>query len=158
LDLSLFNAHNGVDFSEDSIVLLYRPDQYHDWKEVEGMNYSTLGSPTDGYARFETEGLKKGEYTFGFRKNIADVSEEMMQKQTIKIYPNPSTDQVTVNFEDIKGFKTIVVQDMEGKILDEIRTDKVEYTIHTRTFPQGSYNLVFIKNDKLIGAQKLIKQ
>lgn len=158
LDLSLFNAHNGVDFNEDSIVLLYRPDQYHDWEEIEYTDYSTLGSPTDGYARYEIEGLQKGEYTFGFRKNIANVTEVMKQKQIVEVYPNPATDQVTVNFEDIKGTKTIVVQDMEGKILDEIRTDKVKYIIHTRTFPQGSYNLVFIKNDRLIGAQKLIKQ
>lgn len=158
LDLSLFESHNGVAFNEDSIVLLYRPNQRYEWEEVQDIDYTSLGSPTDGYARLEKEGLEKGEYTFGFRKNVANLSEEIKKKQLIKIYPNPASDNVTIDFKNVKGMKTIVIQNHEGRIIDEVETDKLNYSLDTSAFASGNYNLIFMQNDKLIGAQKLIKQ
>lgn len=158
LDLSLFDTHEGVDFHEDSIVLLYRQNQYHQWGEVENIDYFSLGSPTDGYARFEVPELKKGEYTFGFRKNIANLSNELKKQQIINVYPNPTSHQATIDFKNLKGKKTIVIQDVGGKIIEEIQTDQKEVILNTRSYPQGNYHLIFMQNDEIIGAQKLIKQ
>jgi hypothetical protein len=102
--------------------------------------------------------MKKGEYTFGFRKNIANLSEELMKKQNINVYPNPASDQVTIDFKNLEGMKMIIIQDLEGKIIDEIQTDKIEHNLNMRAYPQGTYHLIFMQKDELIGAQKLIKQ
>jgi len=158
LDLSLFDNHDGVTFNEDSVVLLHRESQSHRWEEVESTEYSTLGSATDGYARFEVLGLRKGEYAFGFRKNIANLSDELKKKQIINVYPNPASHQASIDFKDFKGRKSIIVQDIGGKIIEEIQTEEQEYILNTRSYPQGNYHLIFMQNDELIGAQKLVKQ
>ena len=158
LDLSLFDSHDGVDFHEDSIVVLYRASQYYQWEEVGNVEYNSLGSTTDGYARFEVPELKKGEYTFGFRKNLANISNELKKQQLISIYPNPTNHQATIDFKELKGKKVVVIQDMEGKIVDEIQTDKTKHILNTNAYPQGTYHLIFMQNDELIGAQKLVKQ
>jgi aminopeptidase N len=158
LDLSLFGDHQGVTFHEDSIVLLYRENQSQRWEEVEDIEYSTLGAATDGYARFEVPGLRKGEYAFGFRKNIANLSDELDKKQIVNVYPNPAVNKTTIDFKDLTGVKTIIIQDVEGRIIEEIQTNKQNHILNTNAYPNGVYHLIFMQGDELIGAQKLVKQ
>ncbi|MEX1190644.1 MAG: M1 family aminopeptidase [Brumimicrobium sp.] len=158
LDNELMTDHAGVTFHEDSVVLLWRPNQSVRWEEYSDYEINTIGSETDGFGRADVSILRKGEYAFGFRKNIADVSEELEKNQIVKVYPNPSTNQTTIDFKNLKGLKMITIQDMEGRIVREIQTDTEKYILNTSELSQGNYHLIFIQDDELIGAQKLIKQ
>jgi hypothetical protein len=80
------------------------------------------------------------------------------KQQIINVYPNPTTTQVTIDFKNLKGNKLIILQDMEGKIIEEIQTKAKEFKLNTSVLPQGNYHLIFMQDDELIGAQKLIKQ
>ena len=51
-------------FHEDSVAIMHRVDARDEWKEVPVSTMSTLGSATDGYAYFNIDTLKPGEYTF----------------------------------------------------------------------------------------------
>ncbi len=77
-------------FHEDSLVLLYRENAAAIWSPVENITTQTIGSATDGRAYVSWDTLKKGEYTFGWRKS--PVSVDFPTTDQIKVYPNPVFD------------------------------------------------------------------
>lgn len=83
--------------------------------------------------------------------------ENLIEKQDIRIYPNPVEDYcyVEVGFE----FKEadIALYDMTGKIIQNIKTKNRVTKINTNALPQGIY-LVTAKTEKKIINGKIIKK
>ncbi|MDC8100391.1 T9SS type A sorting domain-containing protein [Chryseobacterium rhizosphaerae] len=73
--------------------------------------------------------------------------DQLIEKQDIKIYPNPVSDYayVEIGFNDFKE-ADISVYDMSGKLLQQIKTKNKVTKINTQTLVQGAY-LVTIKTD-----------
>ncbi|GEN65968.1 T9SS type A sorting domain-containing protein [Chryseobacterium rhizosphaerae] len=85
--------------------------------------------------------------------------DQLIEKQDIKIYPNPVSDYayVEIGFNDFKE-ADISVYDMSGKLLQQIKTKNKVTKINTQTLVQGAY-LVTIKTDTNKTANaKLIKK
>ncbi|EJL67948.1 T9SS type A sorting domain-containing protein, partial [Chryseobacterium populi] len=92
--------------------------------------------------------------------------DQLIEKQDIKIYPNPVTDYayVEIGFTSSagsgQGFKEaeIVVYDMGGRQLQSLKTKNMVTKINTQSLVQGAY-LVVVKTDTNKTANaKLIKK
>ena len=69
------------------------------------------------------------------------------------IYPNPTTDEITI---DIKGEKTIILTDLNGKIVKSLTT--AQKVISVLDLTAGSYFLtVFNKKNEVLVSKKIIK-
>lgn len=88
--------------------------------------------------------------------------DQLIEKQDIKIYPNPVTDYVYVElgFEGLReaAFEAeIAVYDMGGRKLETVKTKNKITKINTQSLIQGAYLVVVKTNDKTANA-KLIKK
>ncbi|PTT77493.1 MULTISPECIES: T9SS type A sorting domain-containing protein [unclassified Chryseobacterium] len=88
--------------------------------------------------------------------------DQLIEKQDIKIYPNPVTDYVYVElgFEGLRegAFEAeIAVYDMGGRKLEMVKTKNKITKINTQPLIQGAYLVVVKTNDKTANA-KLIKK
>jgi len=72
----------------------------------------------------------------------------------IKIYPNPTSDILFVECENINAIK---LYDLLGKeVLTQISNGKV--TVNISHLPKGIYNVQIISNGKITGNSKIVKQ
>jgi Secretion system C-terminal sorting domain len=88
--------------------------------------------------------------------------DQLIEKQDIKIYPNPVTDYVYVElgFEGLRegAFEAeIAVYDMGGRKLETVKTKNKITRINTQPLIQGAYLVVVKTSDKTANA-KLIKK
>ena len=81
------------------------------------------------------------------------ISSNESELSRIKIYPNPAKNHVTI--ENISGTK-ILVKDMTGKIITEIKADNNTETIDISAYPAGVYLLNIVSKTESI-TRKLIK-
>ena len=88
--------------------------------------------------------------------------DQLIEKQDIRIYPNPVTDYVYVElgFEGLRegAFEAeIAVYDMGGRKLETVKTKNKITKINTQPLIQGAYLVVVKTNDKTANA-KMIKK
>ncbi|SIS50586.1 T9SS type A sorting domain-containing protein [Chryseobacterium gambrini] len=88
--------------------------------------------------------------------------DQLIEKQDIRIYPNPVTDYVYVElgFEGLRegAFEAeIAVYDMGGRKLETVKTKKKITKINTQPLIQGAYLVVVKTNNKTANA-KMIKK
>jgi len=89
---------------------------------------------------------------------LLSISNEIskLQNNSFKIYPNPTTDILYVNFTK-QNFKQIYISDITGKILFELLEIQNKTSIDLSNFDNGIY-FINIKTDNLILTRKIIKQ
>lgn len=156
LDNGLMIDHGGIAFNEDSLVLLWRPNQKEDWREYEYYNLKTFSNKTDGYGFVNLTKLAKGEYALAFRRSTLNTMDEEWVKK-VKIYPNPTHDSVHIDWNQSGDNKQIKIFDNNGKLLKSAHFKGHEFILSTKNFPQGMYQIVFYKDETLVGNQKFIK-
>ena len=156
LDTALMTDQNGVAFHEDSVVLLWRPNQAVRWEEYPFYERNTFSNVTDGYGRIETTTLLKGEYTFGFRKNIASVSSESQDQ--FKLYPNPSKHKLTIETGKSNGEIEVTIYDAAGALRFSAREQGNEITFSTKELAAGTYHALITVDGQKLGTQQFIKQ
>ncbi|MDR6922264.1 hypothetical protein J2Y40_003133 [Chryseobacterium sp. 2987] len=82
----------------------------------------------------------------------------MIQKQDIKIYPNPVSDYAYIEIGMQFQNADILVYDMGGRQLQTVKTKNKVTKINTQSLVQGAY-LVVIKTDtNKTASAKLIKK
>jgi len=98
----MYNKYNSLDGNlmnnpADSLVILYRKDRSDDWQSVP---FDKQGSPYVGY--IEVPDMQTGEYTLAVWDELfVKVPEIMPNSDTgIKIYPNPASDMVIMEFAE----------------------------------------------------------
>ncbi len=118
IDIELMQDNGGVLFHEDSLVLMYRPDQGSDWTQWPNININTLGSPTDKFGRIDFDGLQKGEYTLAWHKSSVGI-EESERKNVLKVYPNPTTSIFTIELPEDLDLQNVELRllDTSGKLI-----------------------------------------
>jgi hypothetical protein len=139
LDQELINK------TEDSLVLLYRPEPLADWQIVTDLTHQA-GSKTDKTGRFWINELKKGDYAFGMRDiSVVGVKENEPGKikHSFTIIPNPATNaqSVILQFDEPTFIDTITVIDQSGKQLASVAVHRSlgQYELDTAKLKQGHY-------------------
>lgn len=70
----------------------------------------------------------------------------------VNIYPNPTSDFVSIELEN-DGYTQIILSNMEGKTVHLSTTSTSTSTIDIRELAQGVYNLNIVKNGRTISRQ-----
>ncbi len=83
--------------------------------------------------------------------------EQLIEKQDLKIYPNPVEEycyvEIGVEFKEA----TITVYDMTGKLAYQTKTKNTVTKINTRNLPQGTYIVTANTENKKLNA-KIVKK
>ena len=78
---------------------------------------------------------------------------DLTKNVTVKVYPNPATDIVTISDLSEYGVKNIHLFNAEGKIVQTYFTESESVSIHTSTFAPGVYFIKVMQN----GGQETIR-
>lgn len=121
-DPGLVQNAEGMVFSEDSLVVLFRPNAHFPWSVHADTDINTLdGDSGNGYARLTANNIGLGDYCVAWRKSPVGIKPFDDVFSGWRSYPNPATDLVTV--EAPKAARRInariLVQDLQGRILQE---------------------------------------
>lgn len=156
LDNELMTDHNGIAFHEDSLVLLWRPNQKVSWKEYDFYNVKTQSNKTDGFGRIDLSEVMKGEYTFGFRKSTLNTTGELMPEK-MKIYPNPVKENLHIEWDSAGANNYIKIYDSNGKKMLKKDFQDESLTVSTKDYPSGTYFIMMYEKSNLLAKQKFIK-
>mgnify|MGYP000918290067 CR=1 FL=1 len=96
-DPGLVQNAGGTVFCEDSLVVLYRPNAHFPWAVHPDTDINTLGGDTgNGYARITANAIGLGDYCIAWRKSATGITPHGDALAGWRLYPNPATDQVTI--------------------------------------------------------------
>ena len=143
LDVGLIENFGGIEFHEDSLVLLYRPDQHWPWTAHPDQNVITLTNTSDGWGRLEFNGVLQGEYTLAWRKSAVGIGSIERDPIDWSIHPNPATDLVILDRKGDQRAGTVELIDKRGRIVRcmPINSDRTE--IDVNGIAAGHYQLRF---------------
>ncbi len=146
--------------TEDSLVLLYRPDQNSDWYEHPGYDINILGSSNDGLGFVDIEPLLLGEYTLANAVvPTTSTQNTLLDNSDWTVFPNPTSDLVSVKGElPENGNYQIAVFDMNGKVIRqkgiEIVDNLLDVTMQLQDLSNGVYVVkIKDKTGKVWGSQ-----
>jgi aminopeptidase N len=141
-DVGLMQDFGALPFREDSLVLLYRPDQHARWTPHPDFTVNTLNNPTDKWGRLDFTGVWPGEYTLGWRKSAVAIAEGPRMPNVWSLFPNPAGDAVTVVARE--GYfpnGIIEVLDASGRAVGSHPCTTSPCTMDVRNLPPGVYTL-----------------
>jgi len=97
----------------------------------------------------------------GFQQKliITAVEENLDLQVKIKVYPNPASEVVNIQFEEpVDGEIDVAILDSQGKLIkrETIESAMVEKQINLQDFPAGIYYIRLTK-DKLVNVYKVVK-
>ena len=116
-DNSILTTWGTETFTEDSIVLLYRPDEASAW-EVHPDFYVSMGSPFDKKGYITAQTFMGGQYTFGYKTNSSGIQELSANDKTYSIYPNPANNTMFVDLSNWnEGKYTLDIYEVSGKYI-----------------------------------------
>ena len=83
---------------------------------------------------------------------------EMKSQLLLRLYPNPATETVSIDYENCTIGSSITIYDLTGRKLAGYNTTdaKGSWNVNTGSFPGGLYIVVVKENDVVITQQKLI--
>lgn len=156
-----------VSVTEDSLILMYRKDQYSDWLQYPNYN-KVMGSSSDGSGLIRIDSLLLGEYCFANGKDVPFLSSQRQNLQRVvelNVYPNPSANEVNIDLESLKHIATTSTGEYEvvnisgqtveiGKISHWNQSLKRDISV----FSSGLYYLL-LKDGKgnLVGKSEFVK-
>jgi hypothetical protein len=142
LDLELMQDAAGIAFREDSLVLLYRPDQHSMWSPHPDFTVNIVGNATDKMGRIDFNGVRVGEYTLGWRKSAVGLADAIEKDHAWTILPNPTSDRLDVQWkgnDPVNG--TLQLWDQRGRLALEAPVRAALTTLDVSTLPMGTYVL-----------------
>jgi aminopeptidase N len=149
--------------TEDSIRLFYRKDASQEWTFAN--DSLRAGSLTDKTGSVYAKEIKAGEYCFGIkRSNYVDPIQSdaptggcglatnisyVEKTEQIKVYPNPATNQITIEFPNSINTKSLIeLFDLTGKkVMSSKQTSQQKMIVHLPHLPQGIYSLKVTANE-----------
>ncbi|PLX13590.1 MAG: hypothetical protein C0598_03255, partial [Marinilabiliales bacterium] len=134
----------------DSVVILYRENAGDEWHIVP--QYRN-GIWSIGY--IFVEDLQLGEYTLGVY-NLSVGKNENSEKQSYKVYPNPSRGELNFSFPQ-KGKYLVKLKDESGKSMDSIQfSGNTKKWVPKINNLNGAYILYIYESGTLISIRKVI--
>jgi hypothetical protein len=144
-------------FSEDSLILLYRPDIYADWEEYPDYQQRKFVA-NDGAGQVRIFNVKAGEYALASGVSILSSTNELDNLQTIKVFPNPSSQSITIESETpVQPKSKIWIWDEAGKLVLDVPHTSDKQTLDVSKLPRGTVFMECISGDgRSTMLQKLI--
>lgn len=150
----------GSSFSDDSLVIMYRPTPNDTWQVYQDVIFNTLGSSTDGYASFDVENLSaSGQFTFGYKLYTVGVNEIKSTNQ-ITIYPNPVKNELKITNLATKNSQvlTYTIYNEQGQTIQNGYYNPLyQSSIKVSNLPRGAY-IIKLSNSEIEFKQKFIKE
>jgi aminopeptidase N len=147
--------------SEDSLVLLYRPDGTIPWQEYDDYTQVKI-SPVDGKGNIILQNLLPGDYVFANRlvgsSNTIRLNEF---SERIRCHPNPAHDYLNLEFDDLTRSTELKIMDLTGSIrmIAPLEKDQKFMRIPTNDLAKGTFLLVLEDEfGKAIACSKVIVQ
>ena len=94
----------------------------NNWKKIdnEDFRFSFFNSSTNGYAAKDiNNGIEYQIYNYANENNVR--TENLLQNNTISIYPNPATTKLTITSET--AIKEIYIYDVLGKLVKQVNLE-----------------------------------
>lgn len=133
---------------EDSLILVYRQDATEEWREFGFYHKDYLGSPSNKFGRIYIHSLIRGEYAFANGVSAFSIAENTHSPQNINLFPNPSTDSVTITFNELENETEWFIRDISGKTQQAgnlpAHSTSIELEVHELT--AGTYFFCSGKN------------
>lgn len=128
--------------TEDSLVLMYRPDAFAEW-QIADADINTGPAKFDRRGSFTINDLKIGEYALAIY-NQALMLDSLPNSSPIKIYPNPAKNEVHIEFESFKEPGFIIITDSTGKIIlkKRIQHSQNNIDLNTKDWATGNYKVM----------------
>jgi hypothetical protein len=107
-----------VSMTEDSLILVWRPDASGEW--IEHPNYRKfMLFPNDGNGTIRIFDLFPGEYALanGSLNVVSSVRSELVRD--LHIFPNPVSDRVIIQIPETTGTSILSLSDLQGRILHQ---------------------------------------
>lgn len=144
-----------VGITEDSLILVYRPDAYTPWQEHP--NYNIFNSnPNDGTGIVTIFDLEKGEYSFANGEIPMVNTVNIFKEHHLKLYPNPATDELFIE-GDIENSNEISYRifDISGKLFKQNVLSDFNENINVSGLENGLYILQILDNSgQSMGAEE----
>lgn len=149
--------HTFIRKTEDSLVLLYRPNAISDWQLYSDI-VKTTGSKTDKYGNIRINNLKKGEYALGmYDISLGVPSVPPAPARKINVFPNPSEGRLHINWENMDA-ALVYISDITGRNVAAVAPLKnaVSAEISLTHLPAGMY-FVSVRNSENVNfTEKII--
>ncbi len=75
----------------------------------------------------------------------------------LSVYPNPTTDYLTLKVEKTEGL-TFQLYDLQGKVITNKKVNSATTTVAMENLPTATYFLNVVKNNQIVKTFKVIKQ
>jgi hypothetical protein len=123
-----YNAYNLPQFdadlvsqTEDSLILVYRPSPYYDWKEFPYYTKINLFNSTDGNGFIRADRILPGEYAFAngsLPDFVASNKETKVEIRELNLFPNPAVDYLSIegNFDNEANIE-VEIYDLSAKLI-----------------------------------------
>jgi len=76
----------------------------------------------------------------------------------VNAYPNPTTELLNIDFDNIPSSASVEIYNMVGELVLTQQLSELNNTVNTTSLANGLYHAKVIGNNKLIYAQKIVKQ
>lgn len=130
---------------------------------AQGESYSNANNTMDftlGEIITETFSNGTNDLTQGFHQTLVAINsvEDFDVNFLVTIFPNPSSDQITLNVEEYEGL-TFNLYNIQGVVLEKSLLTNNKTTIELSNFPKGIYLLALTKEDnQILKTYRLIKE
>lgn len=133
-----------VGTTEDSLVVLWRPDASYDWQLYPHFTKNTMGSSTNAFGYVTLTEILPGDFVFANAPEDIGMEEPETERETLRIYPNPSSGEVIVDQYSIAVEATqLELLDLQGKSMYQaewgLNIGWNQFRIPTLSLPSGTY-------------------
>jgi hypothetical protein len=99
-----------------------------------------------------TYGVVKPDFTVGIKNNYL--------KESFRLFPNPSRNNIIIEFNssNYSPEKTITINDISGRIVKEIRSEKDRVDINIADLEKGAYYFEMRENGLYLGTKIVLKE
>ena len=140
--------------TEDSLILLYRPDRSVDW--IEFPTYTkNFGNVTDKTGTMNATNVQKGEYAIAIKGWHLGLN-ELDNESNVTLYPNPANGLVSVESKVIAD--RIVISDAMGRLVDKRINPGTKTEFVTSSWKKGTYWISGYNQDKSVFRKLLVVQ
>jgi len=92
-----------------------------------------------------------------YYNQVTSISEEVASQLNVSVYPNPTTDYLTISSKNNEASVQIRIVDLNGKVVyDGIKTSSFDLKLDLTSYPSGAYLLMALSG-KNYTVQKIIK-
>lgn len=157
LDNGLMQNYGSFTFTEDSLILFYRANASQPWSIHPYYTLNTQSNSTNKVGQIEIDSLWPGQYAFGLRIAPLSIYENTKNKNTVKIFPNPAKDIVTVDLQKWNyGNNQLEIFNSNGTLVHtQFLGNLKKAEIYLSHLASGLYYLR-IKNEKTSHTEKFV--